>query len=92
MSAQYSSSGGARLTGDVSDQRIPSHRIRHVGQTNYELNHLWIQSTSPQTSFDPADKPPRRPSDLFRTLDYDGITGEERSKNRRDEVVERVVP
>lgn len=81
-----------KLTCDMLDERIARHRLRHVRQANHELHDVLIQPTSLETRSDPANEPQGRPRDLLGALDDDRVAREEGGENRRDEVVERVVP
>ena len=41
------------------DQWIPRDGLRHIRQTDHELDDIWIHATSLEASFDTADEPQR---------------------------------
>jgi len=60
----------------MSNELILGHRLRQIWKTDNKLYDILIHSTSTKTGFDTANIPSRRPRDLFRTFDDDGISSE----------------
>ena len=60
----------------MSDKLILSYGLRQIWKTDNKLNDVLIHPTSTKTGFDTANIPSRRPCDLFRTFDDDGVSSE----------------
>lgn len=69
------------------NQRVPRHRLRHLRQTNYQLDHLRIMSACLQACPDPTKEPGGGPSDLLGTLDDARVAREQGGEERGEEVV-----
>lgn len=57
--------------------RITSERFNTIRQTGHNLNQIFIVTTRSQTIFYGSDEMVRRPRDIFRGFDNNGVSGEE---------------